>query len=68
MIDFVFELASCRHKDTYLPFYPEHIRGYTEDEVDQIAEIYNLDIHGQFREFLLQMGRCSGGLLWGYTV
>jgi len=68
MIDFVFELASCRHRDTYLPFYPEHIRGYTEEEVDQIAEIYNLDIHGQFREFLLQMGRCSGGLLWGHTV
>lgn len=65
MVDFVSELISCRHEDTHLPFYPEHIQGYTEQEIDQIAEIYNLEIHGQFREFLSQMGRCSGGLLWG---
>ncbi|MBJ9957096.1 SMI1/KNR4 family protein [Acinetobacter courvalinii] len=68
MVDFVSELISCRHEDTHLPFYPEHIQGYTEQEISQIAEIYNLKIHGQFREFLLQMGRCSGGLLWGDSV
>lgn len=65
MVDFISELLSCRHEDTYLPFYPEFIQGYTQQEINQIAEIYNLDIHGQFQEFLLQMGRCSGGLLWG---
>lgn len=61
MIDFVKELAACRVEGTQLPFYPERVQGYTEQEVELIAEYCNLSIHGQFREFLLQMGRCSGG-------
>lgn len=64
MIDFVKELSACRIEDTQLPFYPEKVQGYTEQEVELIAANLNLDIHGQFREFLLQMGKCSGGLLW----
>lgn len=64
-IDFIKALASCRVEGTQLPFFPEKIKGYTEEEVNLIAHNYNLDIHGQFREFLLQMGKCSGGLLWG---
>ncbi|WP_335976586.1 SMI1/KNR4 family protein [Acinetobacter calcoaceticus] len=64
MIDFVKELSACRVEGTQLPFYPEKVQGYTEQEVELIAKNLNLDIHGQFREFLLQMGRCSGGLLW----
>lgn len=65
MIDFIKELADSRHEGTYLPFYPERVKGYSEAEVDLIASWYNLNIYGQFRQFLLQMGRCSGGLLWG---
>ncbi|PJF02346.1 SMI1/KNR4 family protein, partial [Acinetobacter seifertii] len=65
MIDFVKELSVCRVEGTQLPFYPEKVQGYTEQEVELIAKNLNLDIHGQFREFLFQMGRCSGGLLWG---
>ncbi len=65
MIDFVKELAACRVEGTQQPFFPEKVKGYTEHEVDLIAKNCNLDIHGQFRAFLLQMGRCSGGLLWG---
>ncbi|MEI1713050.1 SMI1/KNR4 family protein [Acinetobacter baumannii] len=64
MIDFVKELSACRVEGTKLPFYPEKVQGYTEKEVELIAKNLNLDIHGQFREFLLQMGRCSGGLIW----
>ncbi|EPJ3733639.1 SMI1/KNR4 family protein, partial [Acinetobacter baumannii] len=49
---------------TQLPFYLEKVQGYTEQEVELIAKNLNLDIHGQFRDFLLQIGKCSGGLLW----
>ncbi len=65
MIDFVKELAACRVEGTQLPFFPEKVKGYTEEEIDLIAKNCNLDIHGQFREFLLQMGKCSGGLILG---
>lgn len=68
MNDFVLELSNSRHPETYLPFYPERVEGYSEAEIEQIAERCNIDIHGQFREFLLQMGRSSGGLLWGDSV
>lgn len=64
MTDFVKELAACRVEGTQLPFYPEKVQGYTEQEVELIAKNLNLDIHGQFRDFLLQIGKCSGGLLW----
>lgn len=65
-IDFIKVLASCRVEGTQLPFFPEKIKGYTEEEINLIAHNCNLYIHGQFREFLLQMGKCSGGLLWGW--
>lgn len=65
MTDFVKELASSRFEGTQMPFYPEKVKGYSEAEVDMIASQYNLEIHGQFRQFLTQMGKCSGGLLWG---
>ncbi|HAV6183654.1 TPA: SMI1/KNR4 family protein, partial [Acinetobacter baumannii] len=64
MTDFVKELAACRVEGTQLPFYLEKVQGYTEQEVELIAKNLNLDIHGQFRDFLLQIGKCSGGLLW----
>ncbi|MFV8194496.1 SMI1/KNR4 family protein [Acinetobacter soli] len=64
MVDFVKELVSCRNKSTQLPFFPDKVKGYTENELNLIAKKCNLDIHGQFKDFLLQMGKCSGGLLW----
>lgn len=64
MVDFVKELISCRNKNTQLPFFPDKVKGYTENELNLIAKKCNLDIHGQFKDFLLQMGKCSGGLLW----
>ncbi|MDO5357169.1 MAG: hypothetical protein Q4E77_06710, partial [Conchiformibius sp.] len=42
---------------------PELIQGYTEDEIRQIEQKYDLPIHGQFKELLMTMGKCSGGLL-----
>lgn len=47
---------------------PELIQGYTEDEIRQIEQKYNFPIHGQFKEFLMIMGKCSGGLLLGDDI
>lgn len=47
---------------------PELIQGYTEDEIKEIEQKYNLPIHGQFKEFLMTMGKCSGGLVAGSEI
>ena len=44
---------------------PELIQGYTEEEIKQIELKYDFPIHGQFKELLMTMGKCSGGLLFG---
>ncbi len=44
---------------------PELIQGYTEDEIRQIEQKYDFPIHGQFKELLMTMGKCSGGILSG---
>ena len=44
---------------------PELIQGYTEDEIKQIELKYDFPIHGQFKELLMTMDKCSGGLLFG---
>lgn len=47
---------------------PELIQGYTEDEIRQIEQKYNFPIHGQLKELLMTMGKCSGGLLFGEDI
>ena len=47
---------------------PELIQGYTEDEIKQIEQKYNIPIYGQFKELLMTMGKCSGGLLFGDEI
>ena len=41
---------------------PTRVIGYSEDEVAQIERLYDINIKGDFRDFMLEMGRCSGGL------
>lgn len=47
---------------------PELIQGYNEEEIKEIEQRYSLSIHGQFKEFLMVMGKCSGGLLTGKNL
>ncbi len=47
---------------------PKLIQGYTQDEIKQIEQKYHLPIHGQFKEFLMTMGKCSGGILLGGEI
>jgi len=37
--------------------------GYSAVELDRIERLYNITITGDFRDFMLEIGRCSGGLM-----
>ncbi|SFD29005.1 hypothetical protein [Pragia fontium] len=47
--------------------YPEllidinYIKGYSVDEIKKIERLYDIKVKGQLYDFLLCMGRCSGG-------
>ncbi|WP_185711679.1 SMI1/KNR4 family protein [Conchiformibius steedae] len=61
-------LLSIKNPANHFIERPELIQGYTEDEIKQIEQKYHFPIHGQFKEFLMIMGKCSGGLLLGDDV
>jgi hypothetical protein len=44
-----------------LPIDINYIKGYSIKELGKIERLYNVKIVGQLYEFLLSMGRCSGG-------
>jgi len=37
--------------------------GYTEPEIEKIGRLYNIDVQGQLKLFLLEMGKSDGGLI-----
>lgn len=39
------------------------MKGYTEDELDKLEKLYDIDIKGQLREFLIDIGRSFGSVL-----
>lgn len=41
------------------------VSGYSEEEIKEIEKINNISVHGQLKELLQAMGKCSGGLLFG---
>ena len=41
------------------------IAGYSNDEIVKIEKLYDISVLGDFRQFLSEMGRCSGGLFSG---
>lgn len=41
----------------------EQVCGYTLGELALIESLYDITLTGQFRAFLLEMGRCDGGLI-----
>lgn len=55
--------ADCSKMGPATPVYPELCEGYREEELAKIEKIYNISITGQFRVFMKEMGRCSGGLI-----
>lgn len=47
----------------YLELNNKEYIGYNDDEIKGIEELYNLEIKGDFRDFLKLIGKNSGGLL-----
>ena len=41
----------------------KQVEGYSLAEIKRIEKLYDITIKGDFLEFMLKMGRCSGGLL-----
>ncbi|REF27235.1 hypothetical protein BDD26_1991 [Xenorhabdus cabanillasii] len=47
--------------------YPEltiditYIKGYSEEDIVKLERLYDIKIQGQLLDFLIHMGRCSGG-------
>jgi hypothetical protein len=39
------------------------VAGYSNEELSKIERLYDINITGDFRAFMLEMGRCSGGLI-----
>ncbi len=54
---FIDEIAQGRRYDT------SKLEGYTEEEVGKMEELLHLEFPEDFRCFLLQIGRCDGGLV-----
>lgn len=42
--------------------------GYSEAEISKISEIYDINISGQLKSFLHEMGRSDGGLVGEYYI
>ena len=41
----------------------KQVEGYSLSEIKRIEKLYDITIQGDFLEFMLKMGRCSGGLI-----
>ena len=40
----------------------KQVEGYSLSEIKRIEKLYDITVQGDFLEFMLKMGRCSGGL------
>ena len=65
MNDLVATLASIRTEKNHFIEHLGRIKGYMEEEINKIEKLHNISVHGQFKELLMTMGKCSGGLLFG---
>ncbi len=68
MSNLIQELLSIKNPRNHFIERPELIEGYTEDEIKEIERRYEFPIHGQFKELLMTMGKCSGGILRGDDI
>ncbi|MBS9430885.1 hypothetical protein CE143_03195 [Photorhabdus luminescens] len=54
--------------------YPEleidinYMRGYSAEEISKIERLYDIEVKGQLYDFLICMGRCSGGLFGDFPL
>lgn len=50
------------------PYEKDKILGYSEYELNVIERLYSVKVSGNFRKFMLEMGRCDGGLIGGGPI
>jgi hypothetical protein len=60
-------LSSIKSEKNNFIEHLERIKGYSERELLEIEELNNISLHGQLKELLTTMGKCSGGLIFGDT-
>lgn len=44
------------------------IKGYSDQEIQKMERLYDVKITGELYEFLIFMGRCSGGFMGDYPL
>ncbi len=57
------KLCTSRASDNLRVLHPELVEGYTEDELQKIERLYDVNFSGDLRDFMLEMGRSDGGLI-----
>lgn len=50
----------------YLVFHNRKTLGYSEEEIKKIEKLYDIEVKGDFREFLKIAGRSCGGIISEY--
>lgn len=65
MSNLVTMLSSIKAEKNYFIGKLEKVNGYSEQEIAEIEKLNNISVHGQLKELLTTMGKCSGGLIFG---
>ncbi|WP_060466505.1 SMI1/KNR4 family protein [Acinetobacter sp. LMB-5] len=65
MSNLVTMLSSIKAEKNYFIEKLEKVNGYSEQEIAEIEKLNNISVHGQLKELLTTMGKCSGGLIFG---
>jgi len=65
MSNLVTMLSSIRAEKNYFIEKIEKVNGYSEQEIAEIEKLNNISVHGQLKELLTTMGKCSGGVIFG---
>ncbi|TGU85070.1 hypothetical protein [Acinetobacter pittii] len=65
MSNLVTMLSSIKAEKNYFIEKLERVNGYSEQEIAEIEKLNNISVHGQLKELLTTMGKCSAGLIFG---
>lgn len=65
MSNLVTMLSSIKAEKNYFIEKLEKVNGYSEQEIAEIEKLNNISVHGQLKELLTTMGKCSGGVFFG---
>ncbi|MFA3128522.1 hypothetical protein [Acinetobacter pittii] len=65
MSNLVTMLSSIKAEKNYFIEKLERVNGYSAQEIAEIEKLNNISVHGQLKELLTTMGKCSGGLIFG---